>query len=231
MFELNKLYNIDCMEGMKLIPDKYFDLAIVDPPYFTGPNKRKFYGRNINKLKIRRKNYEPIESWDIPSKEYFEELKRVSKNQIVWGINYFDCYLGPGLIIWDKVNGESTFSDCEVAYCSMHNKTKMFRYMWNGMMQGKSISEGHIMQGDKSKNEVRIHPTQKPVNLYKWILLNYAKQGDKILDTHVGSASSLVACYEMGYEFLGFEKDKNMFHLANKRLIDVMNQINFFDAM
>lgn len=231
MFELNKLYNIDCMEGMKLIPDKYFDLAIVDPPYFTGPNKRKFYGRNVNKLKIRRKNYEPIESWDIPSKEYFEELKRVSKNQIVWGINYFDYYLGPGLIIWDKVNGESTFSDCEVAYCSMHNKTKMFRYMWNGMMQGKSISEGHIMQGDKSRNEVRIHPTQKPVNLYKWILLNYAKQGDKILDTHVGSASSLVACYEMGYEFLGFEKDKNMFHLANKRLIDVMNQINFFDAM
>ncbi|EGS9997856.1 site-specific DNA-methyltransferase [Clostridium perfringens] len=219
------------MEGMKLIPDKYFDLAIVDPPYFTGPNKRKFYGRNINKLKIRRKNYEPIESWDIPSKEYFEELKRVSKNQIVWGINYFDYYLGPGLIIWDKVNGESTFSDCEVAYCSMHNKTKMFRYMWNGMMQGKSISEGHIMQGDKSRNEVRIHPTQKPVNLYKWILLNYAKQGDKILDTHVGSASSLVACYEMGYEFLGFEKDKNMFNLANKRLIDVMNQINFFDAM
>lgn len=231
MFELNKLYNIDCMEGMKLIPDKYFDLAIVDPPYFTGPNKRKFYGRNINKLKIRRKNYEPIESWDIPSKEYFEELKRISKNQIVWGINYFDYYLGPGLIIWDKVNGESTFSDCEVAYCSMHNKTKMFRYMWNGMMQGKSISEGHIMQGDKSRNEVRIHPTQKPVNLYKWILLNYAKQGDKILDTHVGSASSLVACYEMGYEFLGFEKDKNMFNLANKRLIDVMNQINFFDAM
>ena len=231
MFELNKLYNIDCMEGMKLIPDKYFDLAIVDPPYFTGPNKRKFYGRNINKLKIRRKNYEPIESWDIPNKEYFKELKRVSKNQIVWGINYFDYYLGPGLIIWDKVNGESTFSDCEVAYCSMHNKTKMFRYMWNGMMQGKSISEGHIMQGDKSRNEVRIHPTQKPVNLYKWILLNYAKQGDKILDTHVGSASSLVACYEMGYAFLGFEKDKNMFHLANKRLIDVMNQINFFYAM
>ena len=231
MFELNKLYNIDCMEGMKLIPDKYFDLAIVDPPYFTGPNKRKFYGRNINKLKIRRKNYEPIESWDIPSKEYFEELKRVSKNQIVWGINYFDCYLGPGLIIWDKVNGESTFSDCEVAYCSIHNKTKMFRYMWNGMMQGKSISEGHIMQGDKSRNEVRIHPTQKPVNLYKWTLLNYAKAGDKILDTHVGSASSLVACYEMGYDFLGFEKDKNMFNLANKRLIDVMNQINFFDAI
>lgn len=231
MFELNKLYNIDCMEGMKLIPDKYFDLAIVDPPYFTGPNKRKFYGRNINKLKIRRKNYEPIESWDIPSKEYFEELKRVSKNQIVWGINYFDYYLGPGLIIWDKVNGESTFSDCEVAYCSMHNKTKMFRYMWNGMMQGKSISEGHIMQGDKSRNEVRIHPTQKPVNLYKWILLNYAKPGDKILDTHVGSASSLVACYEMGYEFLGFEKDNNMFNLANKRLSDVMNQINFFDAI
>lgn len=231
MFKLNELYNMDCMEGMKLIPDKYFDLAIVDPPYFNGPNKRKYYGRNINRLPVRKKFYESIESWDIPDEEYFKELKRISKNQIVWGINYFNCYLGPGLIIWDKVNGESTFSDCEVAYCSMHNRTKMFRYMWNGMMQGKSISEGHIMQGDKSKNEVRIHPTQKPVNLYKWTLLNYAKPGDKILDTHVGSASSLVACYEMGYEFLGFEKDTNMFNLANKRLNDTMNQINFFDVI
>lgn len=231
MFELNKLYNLDCMEGMKEIPDKYFELAIVDPPYFNGPNKRKFYGRNVNKLKIKRRSYEVIENWNIPEEEYFKELLRVSKNQIVWGSNYFNYYLGPGLIVWDKVNGESSFSDCEIAYCSMHNKTKMFRYMWNGMMQGKSISEGHIMLGDKSKNEVRIHPTQKPVNLYKWQLMNYAKPGDKILDTHVGSASSLVACHEMGFEFLGFELDKNMHELASKRLSDSMNQINMFNAM
>ncbi len=98
-------------------------------------------------------------------------------------------------------------------------------------MQGKSISEGHLMQGDKSKNEVRIHPTQKPVNLYKWTLMNYAKQGNKILDTHVGSASSLVACYEMGFDFLGFEKDKEMFSLASERLEKVMNQLNMFDVI
>ncbi|APC82162.1 DNA methyltransferase [Clostridium botulinum] len=231
IFELNKLYNIDCMEGMKQIPDKYFELAIVDPPYFDGPNKRKYYGRTVNKLNIKRKQYNVIEDWSVPGKEYFKELLRVSKNQIVWGCNYFDYYLGPGLIIWDKVNGKSSFSDCEVAYCSMHNKTKMFRYMWNGMMQGKSISEGHIMQGDKSKNEIRIHPTQKPVNLYKWILLNYAKQGDKILDTHVGSASSLIACYEMGFDFLGFEKDREIFNLASDRLESTMNQLNMFNII
>jgi len=231
MFELNNLYNMDCMKGMKEIPDKYFDLAIVDPPYFNGPNNKKYYGRTINKLKIKRRTYEVIENWNVPEEEYFKELLRVSKNQIVWGSNYFNYYLGPGLIVWDKVNGESSFSDCEIAYCSMHNKTKMFRYMWNGMMQGKSISEGHIMLGDKSKNEKRIHPTQKPVNLYKWLLMNYAKQGDKILDTHVGSASSLVACHEMGFDFLGFELDKNMHELASNRLEEVMNQISMFNVI
>lgn len=227
IFELNKLYNTDCMEGMKQIPDKYFELAIVDPPYFDGPNKRKFYGRNVNKLNIKRRSYGVIENWQIPDEEYFKELIRVSKNQIVWGINYYNFYLGPGRIIWDKVNGKSSYSDCEIAYCSIHDSTRLFRYMWNGMNQGKSISEGHIMQGDKSKNEIRIHPTQKPVNLYKWILLNYAKQGDKILDTHVGSASSLLACHEMGFDFLGFELDKRMHALASDRLSDVMAQIKF----
>lgn len=224
--KLNEFYNMDCMEGMKLISDKYFDLAIVDPPYFEGPNRHKYYGSSINKLNIKRKDYLVIDDWSIPDNEYFKELIRVSKQQIVWGINHFDIYLGPGRIIWDKVNGESTFSDCEIAYCSIHNKTKQFRYMWNGMMQGKSISEGYIMQGDKSKKEVKIHPTQKPINLYRWILMNYAKQGDKILDTHVGSASSLIACHEMGYDFLGFELNEEMYKLASNRLNDVMGQLN-----
>ncbi|WP_404988195.1 DNA methyltransferase [Clostridium culturomicium] len=231
MYELNKLYNVDCLVAMKRIPDKYFELAIVDPPYFDGPNKRRFYGRDINKLNIKRKIYNVIEDWEVPSEEYFRELLRVSKNQIVWGCNYYDYYLGPGRIIWDKVNGQSSYSDCEIAYCSMHKKTKMFRYMWNGMMQGKSINEGHLMQGDKSKNEIRIHPTQKPVNLYKWLLLNYAKKGDKILDTHVGSASSLIACYDMGFDFLGFEKDKEIYKLAIKRLDDAMNQLSIFNII
>ncbi|HAY3898152.1 TPA: site-specific DNA-methyltransferase [Escherichia coli] len=231
MYELNKLYNVDCLVAMKKIPDKYFELAIVDPPYFNGPNKRRFYGRDINKLNIKRKIYSVIEEWEVPNEEYFQELMRVSKNQIVWGCNYYDYYLGPGRIIWDKVNGKSSFSDCEIAYCSIHKKTKMFRYMWNGMMQGKSINEGHLMQGDKSKNEVRIHPTQKPVNLYKWLLLEYAKKGDKILDTHVGSASSLIACHDMGFNFLGFEKNKEIFKLASKRLDSAMNQLSIFNII
>lgn len=226
--ELNNFYNMNCMEGMKSIPDKYFDLAIVDPPYFEGPNKRKYYGRTVNKLNIKRIEYPIIENWGLPDKEYFKELLRVSKNQIVWGINHFDYYLGAGRIIWDKVNGASSFSDCEIAYCSMHDKTVLFRYMWNGMMQGKSISEGHIMQGDKTKNEIRIHPTQKPVKLYKWILQNYAKRGDKILDTHVGSASSLIACHEMGFDSIGFELDKQCYQDAKKRLDGVKSQISMF---
>lgn len=229
--KLNSYYNMDCMEGMKLLPDKYFDLAIVDPPYFEGPNKRKYYGRTINKLNIKRREYPIIEEWSIPDEEYFRELLRVSKNQIVWGINHFDYYLGAGRIIWDKVNGESSFSDCEIAYCSIHNKTRLFRYMWNGMMQGKSISEGHIQRGDKSMNEVRINPTQKPIDLYKWILMEYAKVGDRILDTHVGSASSLIACHEMGFEFMGFELDKEMYELSSRRLSEVKAQISIFDLV
>lgn len=231
MFKLNKLYNIDCMVGMKEIPSKYFDLAIVDPPYFKGPNKRGFYGRRVNKLNIKRHNYPTIEEWDIPREDYFKELLRVSKEQIIWGINYFDINLGPGRIIWDKVNGSSSYSDCEIAYCSIYDSVKLFRYMWNGMNQGKSISEGHIMLGDKSKNEKRIHPTQKPVNLYKWILMNYAKPGDKILDTHVGSASSLIACHYLGYEYLGFEKDKEIFKLASNRLKEHEAQIDMFNII
>lgn len=231
MLDLNRLYNLDCMDGMKEIPDKYFDLAIVDPPYFKGPNKRRFYGRKVNKLNIKRRDYFQIEDWEVPDKQYFKELLRVSKNQIIWGINYFNINLGPGRIIWDKVNGASSFSDCEIAYCSMHDSTKLFRYMWNGMCQGKSLNEGWIMQGNKKLNEKRIHPTQKPVLLYKWLLMKYAKPGDKILDTHVGSASSLIACHELGYEYLGFEKDKNVFTLASDRLDDAIRQISIFELV
>lgn len=230
MNNLNGFYNLDCMVGMKEIPSKYFDLAIVDPPYFKGPNNRGYYGRRINKLNIKRRDYLNIESWDVPNEQYFKELLRVSKNQIVWGINYFDINLGPGRIIWDKVNGKSSYSDCEIAYCSTHDSVRLFRYMWNGMNQGKSISEGWIMQGNKRFNEKRIHPTQKPVLLYKWLLMQYAKPGYKILDTHVGSASSLIACHDMGYEYLGFEKDSEIFKLASKRVNDNKAQINMFEG-
>lgn len=222
--------NADCMKELKHIPDKYFDLAIVDPPYFSGPEKRKFYGKEISKLGIKRPSYNLVDTWDVPTKEYFDELFRISKHQIIWGVNYFvDIYdFGPGRIIWDKCNGESSYSDAEIAFCSMHDSVRVFRYMWNGMMQGKSIREGHIMQGNKYLNEIRIHPTQKPVNLYKWILLKYANKGMKILDTHVGSASSLIAFEEMGYEYLGIEKDKQMFEESANRIASARSQINFF---
>lgn len=186
-------YNLDCMEGMKLFPDKYFDLAIVDPPYFSGPERRGFYGRKVSPIGVSRL-YEQMKHWDVPGNDYFQELFRVSKNQIIWGCNYFDYPFGAGRIVWDKCNGASDFSDCEIAYCSLHDSVRLFRYMWNGMFQGKSMTEGWIQQGNKSKNERRIHPTQKPVVLYEWILQKYAKPGFKILDTHVGSASSLIAC-------------------------------------
>ena len=216
---LNGFYNMDCMEGMKGISDKYFDLAIVDPPYFSGPERRGFYGRKISPIGVKR-TYNIPTHWEIPSHEYFKELFRVSKNQIVWGCNYFNFPFGPGRIVWDKCNGNSSFSDAEIAYCSLHDSVRLYRYMWNGMMQGKSIYEGNVQQGNKALNEKRIHPTQKPIALYKWLLTKYAKQGDKILDTHVGSASSLIACEDMGYEYLGFEIDENYYNAARKRLED-----------
>lgn len=224
MFELNRLYNKDCMEGMKEIPDQYFDLAITDPPYFSGPERRQFYGRRVSPIGVQR-TYMKSDNWEVPGKEYFNELMRVSKEQIIWGCNYFDYPFGPGRIIWDKCNGNSSFSDCEIAYCSKHNSVRLFRYMWNGMMQGKSITEGYIQQGNKMLNEKRIHPTQKPVALYKWLLTTYAKPGDKVLDTHVGSGSSLIACADMGHDFLGFEIDAYYAKEAQERLDEYTAQI------
>jgi len=225
MFKLNKLYNMDCMDGMREIPDKFFDLAITDPPYFSGPEQREFYGRRVSPIGVKR-SYKKSENWEVPGKEYFDELIRVSKHQIIWGCNYFDYPFGPGRIIWDKCNGNNSFSDCEIAYCSKHNSIRLFRYMWNGMMQGKSITEGHIMQGNKKLNEKRIHPTQKPVALYKWLLMTYAKPGDKILDTHVGSGSSLIACSDLGNVFLGFEIDPFYVKAAKERFEEHTAQIS-----
>ncbi|HEL2310502.1 TPA: site-specific DNA-methyltransferase [Streptococcus suis 11538] len=224
---MSKFINADCMDVMREYPGNYFDLAIVDPPYFSGPEKRKFYGRKISPIGVQRL-YRQTSEWDVPGKDYFDELFRVSKNQIIWGVNYFQYDFGPGRIVWDKVNGQSSFSDCEIAYCSMHDSVRLFRYMWNGMMQGKSIAEGHIQQGNKQLNEKRIHPTQKPVNLYRWLVQKYTKKGDKILDTHVGSASSLIAFEEAGLEYVACEKDEQIYQLALARLDDYKSQIKLF---
>ncbi|WP_313166688.1 DNA methyltransferase [Streptococcus parasuis] len=221
---MSEFINADCLEVMAKYPNGYFDLAIVDPPYFSGPEKRRYYGRKVSSIGVKRL-YGETSEWKVPDKDYFEELFRVSKNQIIWGVNYFDYHFGSGRIVWDKVNGQSSFSDCELAYCSLHESTRLFRYMWNGMMQGKSISEGHIQQGNKSLNDIRIHPTQKPVNLYIWLLQNYASDGDRILDTHVGSASSLIACEELGFDYVGCELDKDIFESSNRRLQIYKRQI------
>ncbi len=221
-------YNTDCMDGMKQFPDKYFDLAIVDPPYFRGPNSRKFYGHKVSPIGVNR-IYKEIENWNIPDHEYFEELERVSKQQIIWGCNYFDYHFGSGRIVWDKCNDASDYSDCEIAYCSMHNSVRIFRYMWNGMFQGKSISDGTVQQGNKKLNEKRIHPTQKPVVLYEWLLKKYARGGDLILDTHVGSASSLIACHDLGFKYVGFELDEYYYKISKERLEQHKSQLTLFD--
>ena len=224
---ISEFLNMDCLPAMKEYPDNFFDLAIVDPPYFSGPEKRRYYGRKTSPIGVKRL-YGETSEWEVPDNEYFDELFRISKHQIIWGVNYFDYSFGAGRIVWDKVNGESSFSDCEIAYCSFHDSVRLFRYMWNGMMQGKSISEGHIQQGNKRLNEKRIHPTQKPVNLYRWLIQKYAKEGYKILDTHVGSASSLIAFEEVGLEYIGFEKDEQIFKSALARLEGYKSQLKLF---
>lgn len=223
-------YCMDCLDGMKQFPDKYFDIAVVDPPYFSGPEKRNYYGRTVIPIGIQR-YCKPSDEWDVPDKAYFDELTRVSKEQIIWGCNYFDYHFGSGRIIWDKCNGDSSFSDCEIAYCSIHDSVRLFRYMWNGMFQGKSIEEGTVQQGNKQKNEKRIHPTQKPVNLYRWIAKKYIQSGWKVLDTHTGSASSLIAYHEAGLQFVAFEKDRYMYDLSMERYKAETAQMNLFDFM
>ena len=225
------------MQGMKEFPDKYFDLAIVDPPYGRkehGGRNRSRYVRQKNGSKIFAKDgqYEN-RKWDSepPSEDYFNELMRVSKNQIIFGCNYFDYPLIGGRIVWDKCNEGSDQSDAEIAYCSMNDRVDIFHYMWRGMFQGKSITEGTTQQGNKRLNEKRIHPTQKPVALYEWLLNKYAKPNDIILDTHVGSASSLIACYNTNHKFVGFELDEYYYKVSKQRLDTEMAQMRLSDFM
>lgn len=223
--------NITCEDNMKLMgmyPDNYFDLAIVDPPYFDGPDKLGYYGSNITKSGVKRKGYK-CKHWDIPKKEYFQELTRVSKDQIIWGCNYYAEFIkSVGRIVWDKVNVDSSFSDCEIASCSLHDSIRMFSFMWNGFMQGKSIIDGKNQIGNKKNNEKRIHPTQKPVKLYEWLLINYAKEGDKILDTHGGSMSIAIACANLGFDLTLCELDEEYYNKGVERIKCHIDQLNIF---
>ena len=224
---INKCYCMDCMEGMKQFPDKFFDLAVVDPPYFSGPEQRGYYGSKVSKIGVHR-DYMISPKWKVPGEEYFNELIRVSKYYIVWGCNYFHFDFAPGRIVWDKCNQNTSFSDCEIAATNLFNSVRLFRYMWNGMMQGKSIREGHIQQGNKRLNEKRIHPTQKPVALYDWTFKNFTRPGYKILDTHLGSGSSRIAAYEAGLEFVGFEIEPYYFAVQEQRFEEHTNQISMY---
>ena len=212
-------FNEDCMIGMARYPDKHFDLAIVDPPYFKGVADEKFYGAEVSSIGVKRL-CSSSKHWDegIPNQDYYDELVRVSKHQIIWGCNYYAFNQPSGRIVWDKENDSSTFSNCELASISLIDSVKIFRYMWNGMLQK-----------DMKNKEQRIHPTQKPVALYKWLLTNYAKQGDKILDTHVGSASSLIACYDLGFDAVGFEIDEEYYRISRERLENHLKQLRFSD--
>ena len=207
-----EITNEDCMELMKRYPDKYFDLAIVDPPYGNidaiGLTDNKKNGKQATK----RKGYRLFENIS-PENEYYIELERISKNQIIWGGNFLG--LCGGVIVWQK-NG-TAFGEAEVAICSTHKSVKVFEYTWNGMIQG-----------DMKNKEIRIHPTQKPVKLYEWILMNYAKQGDKILDTHLGSGSIAIACHNYGFELTACELDKEYYDKAIQRIQNHVSQLKLF---
>ena len=197
----------DCMDYLPLFPPNFFDLAIVDPPY--GMDKSSTNG--AGKLKHRALNRLNTD-WDkSPPDEYFKQLFRVSSNQIIWGGNYFNLPPTRGFIIWDKKQFLPTFSRCEYAWTSYYKPAKMFE--WDNASTDK------------------IHPTQKPVELYKWILRDYAKAGDLILDTHVGSASSLIACTELGFDYIGFEKDEEYYTMAKSRLGRATRKYELFEAV
>ncbi len=217
--------NEDCMNLMSRYPDKYFDLAIVDPPYginFDGNTTVKAKGGKARTFS--NTQHHDKKGWDTerPTEEYFTELQRVSKNQIVWGGNYFADLLPPkkGWIFWDKkiTNANNmNFSDGELAWSSFDCILRRFKYDWIGF--------GYLNNPQKEK---KIHPTQKPVQLYKWILETYAKEGSKILDTHLGSGSIAIACHKLGFDLIACEIDKEYFDASMKRLKIEQSQLTIF---
>jgi len=202
----SEVFNMDCIEGMKQYPDKHFELAIVDPPYGIDAGKMT--------MGSGKHHFEKGKDWDssIPNQEYFDELFRVSQNQIIWGGNYFELKTNNNWIIWDKLNPNLSFSEAELAWCSINKNIRIFK-----RLSTLPDDDGH-----------KRHPTQKPIKLYKWILNKYANQGDKILDTHLGSGSSRIAAYDMDFQFTGFELDKDYFYASEKRFQQHIQQLTLF---
>ena len=214
--QLNRLYNIDCTEAMRKIPDKFFQLAITDPPYGIGIDGQKI---SINKNPKHNRKEHQRKGWDksIPKEEYFRELERVSVNQIIWGGNYFVEHLKAGhkgWIVWDKGQRGLTMSDCELAYTSFDKPTRIVT----------------INRAELAKDGT-IHPTQKPVKLYEWILKNYAQPGDRIIDTHAGSGASCIACHRMRFEWMAFEIDRDYYTKATERIQAEQAQLSIFDFL
>ena len=211
------------MEAMKDMDDNQYDLAIVDPPYgIKEDGHRENHTRS--KLAKSKKYHNALWNQSKPSKEYFNELIRVSVNQIIWGANHLaDLFNSKSScwIVWNKkvMSGKGNhFADCELAYGSFSTAVRSFEFEWQGMIQG-----------DMKNKEKRIHPTQKPIKLYEWLLMNYAKEGDKILDTHLGSGSIAIACHNLGYDLDGFEIDKDYYNDSLKRFNNHTSQIRLYD--
>ena len=202
-----QLYNDDCLNVMRLMADKSVDLILTDPPYGIGEAAGKNKSRG-NKAVA--KDYGDLE-WDnaIPSKAYFDEIMRVSKHQVIFGGNYFVEHLRNSScwIVWDKDNGENDFADCELAWCSFSSAVRRLKLRWNGMLQQ-----------DMKNKEHRIHPTQKPVRLFEWILEKYAEPGWKIMDPFLGSGSTAIAANRLGFDFIGVEKEPSYFEAALERI-------------
>ena len=223
MIEPNAFILGDCMQYLKEYPDKYFDLAVVDPVY--GDVRQGGYMRGQGGENAARRGIYHLELWKQPKTErdYFDELFRVSKNQIIWGGNYFAPFLPASQcwLCWDKKHPEGvSFADVEFAWTSFDQASRIFRFLWSGMLQENMKDKEH-----------RIHPTQKPVALYKWILDRFAKPGSIILDTHVGSGSSIIAFADRGFKYVGFEIDPDYYEKAQKRIFDETRQISIFEYM
>ena len=209
-----ELYNEDCVPAMKEMADNQFDLAIVDPPYGIGVDGQK---KSICKNPKHNRKAHDFKAWDnkIPAPEYFTELERISKNQIVWGANYFVSHLQKGTkgwIVWDKKQHGLTMSDCELAYSSFNKPTRIF-----------TLNRGLIPQKGGS-----IHPTQKPVELYRYLLNEYAEKGNKIFDSHLGSGSIAIACDDLGFDLTGYEIDKEYYDNACKRIDQQTKQMQLW---
>lgn len=224
-YSLNGFYNEDCLTAMRTFPDKYFDIAVCDPPY--GIRQAGEKNKSRSKLATAR-DYVPYYGNDEkpPDDEYFAELFRISKHQVIFGANHFisrmpfdaSCW-----IVWDKQNGDNDFADCELAWTSFHCAVRRFAFRWQGMIQG-----------NMKDKEIRIHANQKPVALYTWVYMVYkravknAPQRPRLLDTHVGSASSLIAAHYGGFDYIGFEIDAGYYKLASERLEAQTAQLSLF---